>query len=123
MDHKYAVNATLLFTPSERGAKLDTVVDAIASALNEAGEKLGDSAGILVADRPRDACGLSREIALLEDRGDPWVLLAGDARGGFQVFGPFAGEHDCQEYPSGWEDSDRWPMELTPPADWRAPTA
>jgi hypothetical protein len=122
MDHRYAVSATLLFTPGKQGAKLDEVVDGIASALNEAGEQLGDSAAIIVAGSPRDACSLSLEIALLEDRADPWVLLAGDPRGGFQVFGPFADEQSCEEYPAGWDDSDWWPLELTPPANWRTAT-
>lgn len=123
MDHKYAVNATLLFTPRKQGAALDTVLDGIVTALNEAGQKLGDAAAIIVADSPRDAGSVSSELTRLEGRADPWVLLAGDPRGGFQVFGPFADQEECEQYPAGWDDTDYWPVELTPPANWRTPTA
>lgn len=123
-DHTHAVSATLLFTPRP-GSDIRSVLDGIASALNDTGKALDEPASLILAISERHAGSTENEIARLNGTvtKEPWVLLAGDPRGGFGVFGPFADQASCEDYPAGWENTDHWPMRLTPPADWRTPTA
>lgn len=119
-EHTHAVSATLLFTPkSARHAK--RVLDRIVSALNDAGEALDDDAGVIVAQNIRSAGSVENEVVRLNgsDAKEPWVLLTGDPRGGLNVIGPFADFTSCEDYPSGWEDSDWWPTKLRAPEEWR----
>jgi hypothetical protein len=119
MPRRYAVNATLLFTLEDDDPDPEATAGAIAVVLNHTGEALKETAGIIVGDSLRIAGGKEEEARRLrsEEAPAPWVLLAGDPRGGFEVIGPFPDQETCEEHPAKWEDSDYWPIELASPAE------
>jgi hypothetical protein len=119
MPRRYAVNATLLFTLEDDDPDPEATTGAIAVVLNHTGEALKETAGIIVGDALRLAGGNEEEARRLrsEQAQTPWVLLAGDPRGGFEVIGPFPDQETCEEHPAKWEDSDYWPIELASPAE------
>lgn len=120
MPRRYAVNATLLFTLEDDDPDPEATTGAIVVVLNHTGEALKETAGIIVGDALRIAGGKEEEVRRLrseEAPPSPWVLLAGDPRGGFEVIGPFPDQETCEEHPTRWDDCDYWPIELAIPAE------
>ena len=119
MPRRYAVNATLLFTLEDDDPDPETTAGAIIVVLNHTGEALKETAGIIVGNPLRIAGSKEEEALRARSHGPqtPWVLLAGDPRGGFEVIGPFPDQETCEEHPAKWENSDYWPIELASPVE------